>query len=182
MSDEPKYLKKWKLVGWKRNTGNKQVNGTTSKYLKAFQRVLVRNPNYEPTLETIKVDDYLQGSIYPIAKTDKAHREAYRDTLSRVSLAAHRAGYGKNTAKGKLSVSSSYRTRAEQQRLYELYKTGMGALAAPVGTSMHERGLAVDVPNARDMKGFMKECWKLGLLDDVPSEKWHLTNHQWGKK
>lgn len=180
--DNPKYLKRWKRSGWKKNTEKKKVKGVIPKFIANFIPVWVRNPKYktpEPTLETIKVDDYLRGNVFPIADVDSKHRAAYRDTLARLALAAYRSGYGEGTGNGRLYVSSSYRTRAEQQRLYELYKMAMGALAAPVGTSMHEFGLAVDVPNARYMKGFMKECRKLGLVDDVPIEKWHLTNHQW---
>ena len=140
-----------------------------------YLRVWKLNPAWvkaqEPTLANIKVDRYLYGNVYPVKKVAAAHRKAYRDTLARLALAAHRAG------KGKVYVSSSYRTRAEQQRLYDAYKAGKGPLAAKPGTSAHERGLAVDVPDVRDTRPLIDECRKLGLRDDVPSEKWHLTNH-----
>lgn len=139
-----------------------------------YLRVWKLNPAWrpaEPTLKTIKVDDYLYGNIVPVRKVARAHRAAYRDTLARLALAAHRAG------KGKVYVSSSYRSRAEQERLYAAYKAGTGPLAAVPGTSAHERGLALDVPNVRDTHPLIDECRKLSLKDDVPGEKWHLTNH-----
>lgn len=44
-----------------------------------------------------------------------------------------------------LHVRSGLRTRAEQQRLYDLYLAGKGNLAARPGTSRHEKGHALDV-------------------------------------
>ena len=40
---------------------------------------------------------------------------------------------------------SSYRTYAQQQELYDLYRSGRGNLAAVPGTSNHGWGLAVDL-------------------------------------
>lgn len=146
-----------------------------------FLRVWKLNPAWvaaqEPTLANIKVDRYLTGNIVPVRKVARAHRKAYRDTIARLALAAHRAGYGPGGSKGKVYVSSSYRPRAEQQRLYDLYLAGRGPLAARPGTSAHERGLAIDVPDVRLTRPLIDECRRLLLKDDVPSEKWHLTNH-----
>lgn len=44
-----------------------------------------------------------------------------------------------------LHIRSGLRTRAEQERLYRLYKSGRGNLAAKPGTSRHETGRAIDV-------------------------------------
>lgn len=123
----------------------------------------------EPTLETIKVDKYLFGNVVPIADVPKQFRPQYRDTLARIALAAHRAGTT-------LYVSSSFRTRDEQVELYAKFLAG-GPLAAKPGTSPHERGISIDVPNVRLMKAVIKELEKLDVHDDVPSEIWHLTNH-----
>lgn len=46
---------------------------------------------------------------------------------------------------GRAQVTSTYRTYAEQARLYARYKAGLGGLAAPPGTSRHERGMAADI-------------------------------------
>lgn len=43
------------------------------------------------------------------------------------------------------TVTSSYRSRAEQQNLYNRYLAGTGSLAAKPGTSLHETGQALDV-------------------------------------
>lgn len=122
-----------------------------------------------PTLETIKVDDWLTGNVYPIADVPLAYRAQYRATLRRAALAAYRYGHT-------VYVSSSFRTRKEQERLYQIYLNG-GELANRPGTSKHERGLALDIPNARNTWGLISELRKLKMIDDVPSEIWHITNH-----
>jgi hypothetical protein len=146
-----------------------------------FLRVWKKNPDHpdhkQPTLASIRVDLYLTGSVAPVRSVAIEHRAAYRDTLARLAIAAHRSGYGPAGKRGRVYVSSSYRSRAEQVKLRNDYLAGRGPLAAKPGTSMHERGLAVDVPNVRDIKPLIDECRKLGLRDDVASEKWHLTNH-----
>lgn len=72
---------------------------------------------------------------------------------------------------------SSYRTFAQQQELYNLYKSGRGNLAAIPGQSNHGWGLAVDLatPQMRAMVdrigakyGFSKRC------SDAQSEWWHI--------
>ncbi len=145
-----------------------------------YIRVWKKNPDWtppEPTLDNIKVDKYLTGNVVPIRKVARKHRRAYRDTLARLSLAAHRAGYGAGGKMGKVHVSSSYRSYAEQLALYQKFLAGLGFLANKPNTSKHEFGLAIDVPDVRMKRKLILECRKLGLNDDVPSEKWHLTNH-----
>jgi|SRR5580765_7968841 len=71
-------------------------------------------------------------------------------------------------------VSSAYRSRLEQIKLYALYMVG-GATAAKPGSSNHEKGLAVDVACVGDdMKlraSIAKEC---GLITPVKGEPWHF--------
>jgi hypothetical protein len=50
----------------------------------------------------------------------------------------------------KLKINSAFRSREEQERLYALYQSGRGLPAAPPGSSLHERGLAVDIQNYND--------------------------------
>ena len=45
-------------------------------------------------------------------------------------------------------INRDYRTTAEQQYLYDLYKAGKGPVAAEPGKSNHERGNAVDISTA----------------------------------
>lgn len=55
-----------------------------------------------------------------------------------------------------LHVRSGLRTRAEQQRLYDLYLAGKGNLAAKPGTSRHETGRAIDVYDSGSDPGVTK--------------------------
>jgi len=151
-----------------------------------FLRVWKLNPAWtppEPTLKNIKVDRYITGGVVPVRAVPKHHRAAYRDTLSRFALACHRAGYGPGGKRGKRRVNSSYRFRHEQEALYAQNMISPGvpkpghALTAVPGTSPHERGIGLDVPDVRDEYVLIRACHELGLRDDVPSEKWHLTNH-----
>lgn len=119
--------------------------------------------------EPLVIMRHLAGNVVPINKVDAAHRDAYREMLTALAEAGREYG-------SKIHVNSSYRTRAEQEKLYAEYLAG-GNLAAEPGTSMHELGLAIDVPNVRDNKKLMKILRKHGFRDDVPSEKWHLTFH-----
>lgn len=74
---------------------------------------------------------------------------------------------------GKVTISSGRRTRDEQQRLYDLYKSGKGNLAARPGTSKHEDGDAVDFGGDLELAGQLAK--KYGLVASVPGEPWHFT-------
>lgn len=152
-------------------------------------RVWKLNPAWtppEPTLANIRVDRYMVGNVVPIRKVPRQHRKAYRDTLARFALACHRAGYGPGGSKGRRRVNSSYRFESEQEILYALNMISPGVpkpgrpLTAVPGSSPHERGIGLDVPDVRDEHPLIDECRKIGLMDDVPSERWHLTNHGGG--
>jgi hypothetical protein len=70
-----------------------------------------------------------------------------------------------------LVINSWYRSTAYQKVLYRRY--GAGNAAEP-GTSMHEFGLAIDMPSKQirelDRLGLMK---KYGLFRPIPRETWH---------
>lgn len=66
-------------------------------------------------------------------------------------------------------VRSSFRTRRQQELLYENYLRG-GPLAAPPGKSKHEVGLALD---ARGTKAWEVAMEKHGWRRTVASEPWH---------
>jgi hypothetical protein len=122
------------------------------------------------TLRTVKVDQWLEGNVVDPADVPEEFRKNYTDTIRRAALAAARFGHV-------VHVNSSFRFRAEQEHLYDLYLHHGGALAAKPGTSPHERGIALDIPNARVTPGLIRELRALELIDDVPSEVWHVTNH-----
>ena len=71
-----------------------------------------------------------------------------------------------------LTLSSSYRSYEKQAYLYQLYKQGRGNLAAPPGTSKHEKGLAIDVANG--IPWVQKNAKKFGWKATVASEDWHF--------
>jgi len=81
------------------------------------------------------------------------------------------------------SVSSGWRSYAEQAQLYAAYLAGTGNLAAKPGTSNHEGGEAVDVT---DPEGFAAAMNSLGAPDElfryVSGEPWHFsaTGHRRG--
>ncbi|MBC7671899.1 MAG: D-alanyl-D-alanine carboxypeptidase family protein [Polaromonas sp.] len=179
METIPKYIR---TKTWRRNPADPKG---TKEGVPNFLRVLGwrLNPAWVPTLKTIIILDYIEGGVVPVRKVPKALRPQYHDTLARFALACYRAGYGPGTQKGKRRVNSTYRDPAEQAVLYALNMIAPGIpkpgrpLTSLPGTSPHNKGIALDVPNVRDERGLLAECRKLGLHDDVPSEKWHLTNH-----
>ena len=58
-----------------------------------------------------------------------------------------------------LQINSGGRTRAEQQHLYDLYRSGRGNLAARPGTSVHESGRAVDFGGAIQNANSREHRW-----------------------
>lgn len=90
---------------------------------------------------------------------------------------------------GGISGMGAGRTYAEQKQLYDLYKAGKGNLAAKPGTSLHEKGNALDVS-----RGTAAQLWMVtggsstavkggerlrahdyGWRRTVPSEAWHFA-------
>lgn len=71
---------------------------------------------------------------------------------------------------------SAYRTYEQQAELYNLYLAGQGPLAAPPGSSAHERGVAVDVaePIMRDIIDQIGPTYGWGKVD-APEEWWHVS-------
>ncbi len=72
---------------------------------------------------------------------------------------------------------SSYRTYAQQQYFWDLYRSGRGNLAAQPGTSNHGWGLAVDLQTQK-MRWIVDQIgaeygWAK-RWSDAPSEWWHL--------
>ncbi len=69
---------------------------------------------------------------------------------------------------------SAYRTYEEQSYLYNLYLSGQGAPANPPGSSTHNLGIAVDVPD-ESMRSVIDEIGgAYGWWGTIPSEWWHV--------
>ncbi|HSO32666.1 MAG TPA: M15 family metallopeptidase [Labilithrix sp.] len=82
-----------------------------------------------------------------------------------------------NTAGVKLSLTSGFRTQAEQTHLYNCYRTGScnnGNLAARPGYSNHQNGFALDLSTS---SWLTKNASKYGFVRTVPKEAWHYEYH-----
>ncbi len=74
---------------------------------------------------------------------------------------------------GGLRIVSGFRSRAQQERLYALYLSGRGNLAARPGTSKHERGLAIDhAPHSTPSMRQIARDFRLHY--PVRGEPWHV--------
>lgn len=68
-------------------------------------------------------------------------------------------------------VTSSFRTKEQQQKLYDELKP-KGARVATPGKSFHERGMAIDVQNWKEAEPFLR---KYGLANDLADDKVHFS-------
>jgi hypothetical protein len=71
-----------------------------------------------------------------------------------------------------IQVNQDLRTSAQQQALYDKFKSGKGGRAAPPGKSFHEKGLAVDVTNWKDAMPYLK---KYGFQNPLADDKGHFS-------
>jgi LysM repeat protein len=70
---------------------------------------------------------------------------------------------------------SAYRTYAQQSQLYGAFLAGQGAPANPPGSSSHESGIAVDVPDPQMRSVIDQIGWKYGWGKvHAPDEWWHV--------
>ena len=78
-------------------------------------------------------------------------------------------------APGRVTVTSGARTRAQQQKLYDDYLAGTGNLAVKPGTSLHEKGLALDLgfENDATRRWVHANASRFGLVFPIKSESWH---------
>jgi LAS superfamily LD-carboxypeptidase LdcB len=120
------------------------------------------------------IRDWLFGNIVPIRKVPKEHRADYERMLFAAAKAA-------KSIRTPLEVSSSYRFRYQQEIVYQLYLAGKGPIAAKPGTSLHEKGRALDFPDnvgqpgLRDDKRARAALETAGFRFDVKSEGWHAS-------
>ncbi|WBO23929.1 M15 family metallopeptidase [Sphingomonas abietis] len=115
--------------------------------------------------EAARANDKLASSLAGLL-TKYAIQEAAEIKVAEAKKAAERTAVNDNRQSGRQvtvaqaegivqgiggRVTSSYRSTAEQQVLYDRYKAGKGPLAAKPGTSEHERGQALDVAKSAGM-------------------------------
>lgn len=71
-------------------------------------------------------------------------------------------------------LNSAFRRMDEQQRLYNLYRTGRGNLAAAPGYSNHQNGIAFDINQGPGVFRWMsRNASRYGFIRAVASEDWH---------
>lgn len=85
-------------------------------------------------------------------------------------LAKAEAEFKKLTGKD-LQINQSYRTKAEQEALYNKL-SATGARVAKPGTSFHEKGLAIDVTNWKEAEPILR---KYGFRNDLADDKGHFS-------
>lgn len=109
------------------------------------------------------------GGNYSTAKGPVGARGAYGlEAGAGARLQALQKAYQQKFGQS-LPVISGGRTYQEQARLYALYKSGRGNLAAPPGTSNHESGRAVDFGGPAH--GYSpQQTW---LAQNAPKFGWH---------
>lgn len=105
-------------------------------------------------------------SVAPTARLEGVNPEVQQRFANMIS--EYRARGGNKS----VVITSGYRTMEEQADLYSKYGPGR---AAPPGTSMHERGFAIDASSAalNEMNN-MGLLSKYGLARPVPGEPWHV--------
>ena len=81
----------------------------------------------------------------------------------------------------RIGIASGFRTRDQQQALYNRYKAGKGALAAAPGRSNHEHGNAVDLDYPDDpaqrraaAQWVRQNAARFGVHLPVRGEDWHV--------
>lgn len=75
-----------------------------------------------------------------------------------------------------LTITSGFRSRAEQEKLYAAYKNGTGNLAARPGTSNHESGEAIDFGGGQAAYDWLaKNAAKFNMFNKIAGEPWHYS-------
>lgn len=117
------------------------------------------------------VTGYDRGKPYAMKVVSvgaKPTAKATAHAFLRMQSAAQSAGV-------RLSINSGFRSMAEQQHLYDCYKSGScnsGNLAARPGYSNHQNGRALDLATS-DWSWVASHASKFGFRRTVPSERWH---------
>ncbi|MBI3181895.1 MAG: peptidoglycan-binding protein [Myxococcales bacterium] len=120
------------------------------------------------------VTGYVNGvprtiTVKPIPNGQKMRSDA-ADAYNRMYQAALRDGV-------RLTPVSGFRTMAQQQYLYNLYRSGRGNLAARPGYSNHQGGIAADISvgstSSAAYRWLAAHAAAYGFRRTVPSEPWH---------
>jgi hypothetical protein len=111
------------------------------------------------------------GSTGKIVATMIGSRSVKVDSSIADKLAQADSDYFAATGKH-IQVNQDLRTSAQQQELYNKFKSGKGGRAAPPGHSFHEKGLAVDVTNWQEAMPYLQ---KYGFKNPLADDKGHFS-------
>lgn len=152
---------------------NAQADKATAEEAKKWEEIglaadkavqVATNPEVKAMLEAISpniVELYVEGDIEGLNE----------DLLNRLAQVGEILGT-------KVHITSGYRSREEQARLYQMYLNGTGNLAAPPGSSRHETGNAADCSiggmNIGNYPGAADAMRQVGLGLPVGGEAWHV--------
>ena len=133
----------------------------------------ITKASFTPTPDkATEMADLTAGMNLASTGSTKGMNPSFAAALAKANAAMKAAGLGS------FSITSGYRTRAQQQALYDKYLRGEGNLAAKPGHSLHEQGLAVDINwsglNARQQAWVRANFPKFGMKP-LASEPWHFS-------
>jgi hypothetical protein len=135
----------------------------------------------EPVEQT---NDELRSAVACAEKTEQAYSRGTPRTVKVITVGGKRITkatghaflkmqHAADAAGVRLSLTSGFRTMAEQQHLYNCYRNKScngGRLAARPGYSNHQNGLAVDVSTS---SWLARNAGKYGFVRTVSGEPWH---------
>ena len=90
------------------------------------------------------------------------------EQFDRLDAAAKAAGID-------LQFTSAYRSYDEQVRLWNLYQSGQGNIAARPGQSNHQSGTAIDFTNTPGAWAWLKANAPKFGFHNFPPEPWHYS-------
>lgn len=133
--------------------------------------------SFDPASPAGSATGYVGGRPTQVSLADIGDGERMRNDAA----AAYKAMQQAASRDGiDLSAVSGFRSMAEQERLYQMYKNGTGNLAARPGHSNHQGGLSVDIGgvggyNTRTYNWLKQNAQSFGFQNDVAGEYWHWT-------
>ena len=135
----------------------------------------ITKTSFAPQPKETEVQDLFAGKQLAASGSTKGMNESFSAALARANAAMKAAGLGT------FGVVSGFRSREQQQRLYDAYINGTGNLAAKPGNSRHEHGTAVDINwsklNPQQQAWLRANLPKFGIINTGMSfsqkEPWH---------
>ena len=134
----------------------------------------------EPTGQSSTTAGWENGKQVQLTLVDIGNGKKLRQEAAQAYLAMSDAAKRDGVI---LSPNSAFRTMEEQTRLYNMYLSGKGNLAAKPGYSNHQGGRSLDLNTGTGVTGYLSKVYrwlwsnaeKFGFKNDVKGEPWHWT-------